>query len=595
MSSLVWVLLHARKHWVLGALALTCMLSTAAMELMWPQLQKLIIDRSLIQGRYDLLPFFSVGILALFAVRGVLVLLRNYLSYSFGMATIYDIRNRLFDHIQRLSFTYHDTAETGQLISRTTSDIEALNAFLSWGILHTVVNLGIVIGILPICFKMNWKLAFVAISCLPFIGVAVMKYNNKIGPAYTDLQNTLGKLTASIQQNVMGIKVVKAFSREEFEIDKFEELGRENYRLQIVIARMGAFYGPLMDFIAAIGTTFILWYGGMLVLRGALTIGELVAFNTYLTLLVGPVSMIGWVISVLQNAVAAADRINEVLLTHQETLFRDGSREFASCKGHVEFQYVSFSYKNGVKALDDVSFEVKPGEMVALMGPTGSGKSSIINLISRFYDATEGVVMIDGVDVKDYRISHLRRQIGIVAQDTFLFNATIRENISFARPNASLEEVEEAARAACIHDYVMSLPDKYDTLVGERGVNLSGGQRQRLSIARVLLKSPPILILDDSTSALDNETELMIQKSLSSLAEQCTTFMIAQRISALKRADKIIVLNEGKIVEMGTHDELVGTGGLYTRIYEIQLSGQDAGGVGQSKIQELVDVGSRTR
>lgn len=554
------------------------MLATAGIQVLWPQFQKLIIDRGLVQGQYHLLPYFAIGILALFAVRGMLNILRNYFSFRMAQATIYDIRNRLFDHIQRLSFTYHDTAETGQLISRTTSDIEALNSFLGVGLLNIVVNSTIVTGILAVCITTNWKLAGAALSCIPIIALAVIRYSYMTAPAYTSLQNIIGKLTSAIQQNVMGIKVVKAFAREDFEINKFEEIGRERFRLQLKIAKLGAFYGPLMDFAAATGTTFVLWYGGMQVLNGTLTLGELVAFNTYLTILVGPVSLIGWTISMLQNAIAAADRINEILLTRQETHLRDGKKELNHTRGHVEFKHVSLAYKSGRNALMDISFEALPGEMVAIMGPTGSGKSSIVNLISRFYDATEGKVLIDETDIRDYRAASLRRHIGLVAQETFLFNATIRENIAFAHPGATLTEVQNAAKIANIHNYIMSLPENYETVVGERGVNLSGGQKQRISIARALLKDPAILILDDSTSALDTETELMIHKELKSVAKARTVFIIAHRISTVKHADRIVVLDGGRIVETGRHDDLANAGGLYSQIYHIQLSGQDAEG-----------------
>ncbi len=586
MDSLLRVLRYAQKYWVLGVLAIACMLATSGLELLWPQFQKQIIDRCLVRGQYYLLPMFSVGILGLFLVRGLFMLLRGFLSENVAQRTVYDIRSQLFDHIQRLSFTYHDKAETGQLISRATSDVDAIAGFLGGGMLNIVVNSTIALGIVVLCIQMNWKLALIALSSMPFLVLTISKYNKIVGPMYTDLQDVLGKLTTAIQQNVMGIKVVKAFAREDFEIEKFEKLGAEKFRLYLAVTKVGAFYGPLMDFIAAVGTTFILWYGGMQVLNGSLTLGELVLFNTYLTILVGPVSMAGWVVAMLQNAIAAADRVFEVLNIRQETHLKDGTTEMLSCKGHVEFKGVGLSYQGGRAALSDINFDIQPGEMVALIGPTGSGKSSIINLIPRFYDVTSGAVMIDGVDVRDYRLATLRHHIGIVAQETFLFNSTIKENISFGRPSATMEEIEAVAKAANIHDFIMSMHEGYDSMVGERGTNLSGGQKQRLSIARALLKNPPILILDDSTSALDTETELLIQKALVSLTKSRTTFVIAQRISTVKRADKIIVLDGGKVVEMGTHEQLVSAGGLYSEIFQIQLSGQESGAAAVTQSRE---------
>jgi ABC-type multidrug transport system fused ATPase/permease subunit len=374
----------------------------------------------------------------------------------------------------------------------------------------------------------------------------------------------------------MGIRVVKAFAREDHEIEKF---ARESHGLLERIldsARLSAFYGPLMDFIAAIGTAFILWYGGWQVIHHNLTFGGFMAFNTYLVMLIWPVRMAGWVVEVAQNAIASGDRVFEILDTHREVHLKDGRIEMTNCKGHVEFKDVSFAYADGSRALSKINLEVMPGEMVAFLGATGSGKSTLINLIPRFYDVTGGVLQIDGVDVRRYRLASLRRHIGIVAQETFLFGDSVRGNIAYARPDAPLDEVIEAAKAANIHDFIESLPDGYDTKIGERGVNLSGGQKQRVAIARALLMNPPILILDDSTSSVDTETETMIQRALVSLTESRTTFVIAQRISTVKRASKIVVLDKGRIAEYGSHDELLARGGLYAELYQIQLGAQES-------------------
>jgi len=417
---------------------------------------------------------------------------------------------------------------------------------------------------------MNWKLALVALSTMPFLIISVFRFGGRIRPLYTAVQNQRGEMTTAIQQNLLGIRVVKSFAREDHEIGKFNKQSHELLECSLDTSRISAFYMPLMDFLAAIGTTFILWYGGMQVVRGSMSLGELVQFNTYLAMLIGPVRMMGWVVNTAQNAVAAADRIFEILDTHPEAHVKDGRTELRDCEGQVEFRNVSFSYGDGSRVLSDISLEVQPGEMVAFVGATGSGKSTIINLLPRFYDVTEGAVLVDGRDVREYRLESLRRQIGIVSQETFLFGDTARENIAYGNPDAPLEEVVEAAQAANIHDFIDSLPEGYETAIGERGVNLSGGQKQRVAIARALLMNPPILILDDSTSSVDTETETLIQNALVSLTESRTTFVIAQRLSTVKRADKIVVLDKGRIVETGTHEELMARKGEFYNLKALQ-------------------------
>ncbi len=556
-------------------LTLVSALGANGLALLLPKMMQRIIDDSIEPKRYDLLPVLGLTIIGLAVIKGILGFGSMYLTSFVAQRTTYDIRNRLFDHIQRLSFTYHDEAETGQLISRSTSDVEALLAFLGDGLTNLISNSLIFVGVLILCLSMNWQLALVALSTMPFLLIAVFKYSGRVRPLYTAIQDQYGKMTTTIQQNLMGIRVVKAFAREDYEVGKFSKDSTELLDRVLVTSKVNALYGPLMDFIAAAGTTFILWYGGMQVVHHKLTLGEFVAFNAYLGMIIWPVRIMGWVVNIIQNAIASANRIFEVLDTHPESHLVDGKLELQNCCGSVEFRNVSFSYNDGSRALSKISFDAKPGEMVAFLGGTGSGKSTIINLIPRFYDATDGKVLIDGHDVRDYRLASLRQHIGIVSQETFLFGDTVRGNIAYARPDAPLDEVIEAAKSANIHDFIITLPEGYETRIGERGVNLSGGQKQRIAIARALLMNPPILILDDSTSSVDTETEVMIQKALVSLTESRTTFVIAQRISTIKRADKIVVLDKGRMIEYGTHEELLGQGGLYSEIYRMQLGGQE--------------------
>ena len=576
MRTIRRLLSYAKKYWLWAILTVSCMLAFTGLGMLAPQPLRLIIDRCLRGGESNLLPYYALAIIAIAIVRGIFQFGQMYLTEFVAQRTIYDIRNRLFDHIQRLSFSYHDEAETGQLISRATSDVEMLRRWLGHGLLHLLSDGLIFIGILIFCLYSNWQLALVSLSCMPFLIAAVFRYGWKIKPLFTAVQNQRGELTAVIQQNLMGIRVVKSFAREEHEIGKFGKRAQELLDRTIDTVRVSAFYSPMMDFFAAISAALILWYGGMQVMRGSLSLGQWVAFNAYLAMLISPVRIMGWVVNQTQNAVASADRIFEILDTHPEVHLKDGRIEMTGCEGRVEFRDVSFSYSDGSRVLSNVNLEVNPGEMVALVGATGSGKSTIINLLPRFYDVTEGAVLIDGTDIREYQLTSLRQYIGIVSQETFLFGDTARENIAYGRPETELDEVIDAAKSANIHEFIDSLPDGYETRIGERGVNLSGGQKQRVAIARALLMNPPILILDDSTSSVDTETEALIQKALVSLTESRTTFVIAQRLSTVKRANKIVVLDKGRIAECGTHEELLAKGGLYTEIYRLQFGGQEA-------------------
>lgn len=571
------LLSFAKRYWHWLLLTTVCLIGVAGLDLLAPQIVRLIVDDAIAGGNYPLLRLYALALVGLAVVTGVFRFGQQYFTECLAQRTIYDIRNKLFDHIQRLSFAYHDEAETGQLISRATSDVHALSRFLGHGITHVVTDSLVFLGVLAICLYMNWQLALVALSVSPFLMYAVFRFGGTIRPLYTAVQDQRGDMTTAIQQNLMGIRVVKSFAREDHEIEKFDRQSYGLFQRHMETAWVSAKYMPYMDFLAAGGTTLILWYGGMQVVNGEMELGALIAFNAYLVRLIGSIRMTGWIVNMTQNAVAAADRIFEILDTHPEVHVKDGSVELKKCEGCVEFQDVSFSYGDGSRVLSNLNLNVKPGQMVALVGATGSGKSTVINLLPRFYDVTNGAILIDGQDIRNYRLESLRRHIGIVSQETFLFGDTARENIAYGNPDADLEDVIEAAKAANIHNFIDGLPEGYETHIGERGVNLSGGQKQRIAIARALLMNPPILIMDDSTSSVDTETEALIQKALVSLTESRTTFVIAQRISTVKRADKIVVLDKGRIVEEGTHRELLATNGLYAEIYRLQFGGEENG------------------
>jgi len=574
MRTIRRLLKFSAKYWKWSLAWALCMVTTQSVVLVLPQLERLIVDNCFKGGHYELLPHYITLYIIGGVLRGFSGFGWGYLSQYVAQKTVYDIRNRLFDHMQRLSFSYHDEAETGQLISRATADAEAVQSFLGEGLSMVLSQSYSLAGTLIICFSMSWKLSLVALSMVPILAVAVYLYSKTFGPIRVAVQDQLGQRTAQIQQSFSGVRVVKAFAREEYESSKFDHESRELLRLNIKEAKVHSFYGPMMDFIAAYGYAFVLWTGGVQVFHKEISLGVMIAFMRYIMGFVWPVRMMGWVTQLTKNAVVSGDRIFEILDTHSETRVKDGTRILKECEGRVVFDNVSFCYTDGSRALSSVKFEARPREMIAVMGDTGSGKSSLINLLPRFYDVSEGAVLIDGVDIRQYRLESLRRHIGMVSQEPFLFGDSIYENIAYGRPGAPEEEVIEAAKVANIHDFIESLPDGYETKLGERGVNLSGGQKQRVAIARALLMNPPILILDDATSSVDTETEALIQQALVSLTESRTTFVIAQRVSTVKRADKIVVLDKGRLVECGVHDELIARGGPYAELFKLQFGGQ---------------------
>jgi len=569
MRTLKKIFVFVSKYKFLLFCTIFCIATSVTGAMIMPRIQMYIIDKCLIGKQFDLLVTYSLIYVGVFLIRVTAGYYQVYVSELMAQYVTYDIRNKLFDHIQRLTFTYHDETETGQLISRSTADAEAVKGFLGSGVLQIVMCTFLFAGAIGSCFFLDWKLSIATYILSPILGMVVFKYSSKIRPLYTKLQDQIGNLTTFINQNLMGIRVIKSFTREEDQINKFNDLANGLYDRFLDATKINATYGPLMDFLATFSSVIIFWYGGYQVIQGHMTIGALVTFNTYYWIIVWPIRTTAFIVAVLQNAIASADRIFEVLMRKPEKI-KDGTIPMKGAVGKVEFKNVTFAYKDGHVALTDINLVVNPGELVGIIGATGSGKTTLVNLLPRFYDIKKGQILIDGINIKDYIIETLRRHIGIVAQETFLFGDSIKANIAYPR-NAVMEEVIEAAKAANIHDFIMSLPEGYDTPLGERGVNLSGGQKQRMSIARALLLNPPILILDDSTSALDTHTEALIQAAMNNVSESRTTFMIAQRVSAISNADKIIVLDKGRIVEIGTHNELLALNGFYKEIYDSQM------------------------
>jgi ATP-binding cassette subfamily B protein len=436
-------------------------------------------------------------------------------------------------------------------------------------------NLVTFVFVLFTLLNMDWKLTLLSLGTMPFLLLSVAAFNTRVRPRYRLIQQEMAELTTTLQENISGVRVVRAFAQEERETEKFRQKNWKYLEENILTVRLWAFYFPLMQFITGLGSTLILWYGGRQVILGHLTIGQMLAFTALLGRLIGPVRMLGWLVNMYSQASAAAQRVFEILDTRSEVHDKPGAYELPPISGHVRFDNVSFAYDRTNYVLRDIDIDAKPGERIAVLGGTGSGKSTLINLLPRFYDSTDGVITVDDIDIRDVTLESLRRQIGMVLQETFLFSAPIRDNIAYGRVDATDEEIIAAAKVARIHDFIVSLPQGYDSLVGERGVGLSGGQKQRISIARALLLNPAILILDDSLSSVDTETEYLIQQALEVLMQDRTSFIIAQRLSTVKNADQIIILDDGRVVEQGDHETLLAAGGIYREIYNLQFRSQE--------------------
>ena len=559
------------------SISLVLLLLLTGLSLTIPEIIRRVIDVGLKQSEVSYLIKAALVLLGIGVLNAIFTYFQRYLSEWIAAHVGYDLRNRLYDHIQHLSFSYHDHAQTGQLISRTIEDVRAVERFTGSSVIElTQVSL-LLVGVTVLLFITNTHLASIAL--LPMIPLILITtdFGRRVSDYFLDVDNALGDLSARLQENVSGAQVVRAFAREHYEIHRFGQANRKLYKARIKAIAEWSKIMPSSQFLVTAGTLLILWFGGQMVLGGSMTIGELVAFNSYLLLLSAPAQQLAWLVNAAGEAAAGAQRAFSVLDTPLEIESSPDKPILPALSGQVEFRQVSFQYLGEkANALQDISMIVKPNQIVALIGTTGSGKTSLVNLIPRFYDVTQGAVLVDGYDVRQVNLVSLRKQIGIVLQTSLLFSTTIRENIAYGSPEASLDEIIAAAKAAQAHEFIQELADGYDTVVGERGITLSGGQRQRVAIARALLLNPRILILDDSTSSVDTQTELQIQRALVNLMQGRTTFVIAHRVSTVHRADVILVMDDGRIIEKGTHSELRIQGGLYREIYELQLSDQES-------------------
>jgi ATP-binding cassette subfamily B protein len=541
-----------------------------------PRVIRQVVDEGLVAGATDSLVRSALVLLGLGLAAAILSLCQRYLSEWIAARIGYDLRNRLYDHIQRQPFTYHDHAQSGQLISRCIEDVGSIQRFAGSAIIETIQFILLTVGILWLMAADNLKLALIAL--LPMIPLIYMtlEFGTRIGGLFFKVDFAVGEVSNRLQENVSGVQVVRAFAREDYEINRFNVANREVFTHWVRVIDQWARIMPLSNFLIALGTILLLWFGGPMVMDGTVSLGELVAFNSYILLLGAPAQQLTQLVNAAGEATAGAQRVFEVLDRQPEIESPRGAGALGQLRGEVEFEGVGLSYLDERSAaLDGINLKVEPNRIVALMGQTGSGKTSLVNLIPRFYDVTAGRVLVDGCDVREVDLVSLRRQIGIVLQTSLLFSDTIKANIAYGRPGATDEEVFAAAAAAQAHEFILELPQGYETVVGERGVTLSGGQRQRVAIARALLMDPRILILDDSTSSVDTQTEKLIQSALDSLMEGRTTFVIAHRLSTVRRADMIVVMDKGRIVQRGTHKELLRHGGLYRQIYDLQLKGHE--------------------
>ena len=511
-------------------------------------------------------------IVAFAVARGLFAFSQSYLSEKLSQSLAFDFRNEIYAKVQRLSFSYHDRNQTGQLMIRATDDVEKVRLFIGQGLLLALQALVLLGTTLVILFLTNASLTLAILPVLPVALLMFVIFGFITQPMFLRVQVKLSRLNTILQENLAGIKVVKAFVREPQEEARFERAAEDLMRQQIQVAQAFSFLFPVVFLIANLGQAAMLYFGGQQIIGGSLTFGEWQKFSLYLAFVFFPLGQLGFIISQMSQAGASAQRVFEILDAQSEVADKPDAIPLPPIRGRVEFEHVTFRYFGGSEpVLRDVSFVAEPGQTVALLGATGSGKSTIINLIPRFYDVSEGRVLIDGYDVRDVRLDSLRSQIGIVLQDTALFSGTIRDNIAFGRPAASMEEIVAAAKAAAAHDFIIGFPQGYDTPVGERGVTLSGGQKQRIAIARALLLDPRILILDDSTSSVDALTEYQIQQALTRLMRGRTSFVIAQRISTVRNADLILVLDRGRIVAQGKHEELLENSAIYAEVYHSQL------------------------
>jgi ATP-binding cassette, subfamily B, multidrug efflux pump len=561
-------------RWLVAG-AYVMLLAITASALAVPQLIRIAVDRGIRAGDARTLGMAVLAFMAVILVKGVFTFVQGRWTEVASQGAAYNLRNTLHGKLSALSFSYHDRAEVGQLLSRSIQDVDRVRFLTGRATLRLAEGAVLLLATGVALFIMNRSLAALALGAMPLLAYRALAFGRRFRPLSLAIQQQLAVLTTRLEQNLRGARVVKAFAQEDAEIVRFAGENERWLALSTEATRLQAIHMPMLDLIANLGTIVIIWYGGWLVIHEALTLGELIAFTTYLSQLFMPVRRLGMILPAIAMAAAAGERVFEILDSEVEIRDAPDAYDLPSVSGHVRFEDVTFSYFGRHRILHNVSFEARPGQVIAILGAAGSGKSTIINLIPRFYDPASGRITLDGHDLRAITLKSLRDQVGIVLQETTLFVASVRENIAFGRPDASEEEIVEAARAAQAHDFIMALREGYASPVGERGITLSGGQRQRIAIARALLKDPRILVLDDATASVDAETERLIQAALKRLMQGRTSFVIAHRLGTVREADMILVLDQGRIAARGRHDELLRSSDLYAEIYFRQFLPQE--------------------
>ena len=582
------ILLFARPYWRGLLITAISILGAAAFAVASPLLLRwavdqaigteLVGDQTIIAISAWLVAIAALALVGAALLRGISMFLQRYLAEWVGQTVAYDLRNAIYERLQTLSFRFHDASETGQIMVRATQDVEVVRMFINFGGVQLAFTLVLAIATIALMLLADWQLTLIVFGFLTIIAVRSAIVARRLRPIWNDVQESQAQLGTVLQEALSGIRVVKAFGRHEHEGRKFGGTADWLERRSHDASMVQAVNMPLMTMLGALAIVAVIWVGGRKVLGGDLTVGEVTMFLMYLTVLQMPIRGLGWMVMMVPRAATAGMRIFEILDQESEVNDRPGAAAVENPRGHLRFRGVSFAYDPRSPVLNDIEVEARPGEMIALLGRTGSGKSTVVNLVPRFYDVSAGAVEFDGRDVRDWPLEALRRQVAIVQQEVFLFAATLRENIAYGRPDATQEEIEAAAMLARIHPFISRLPEGYDTWVGERGANFSGGQKQRIAIARALLMDPRVLIFDDSTSSVDAATEFEIQQAMAALMKGRTTFVIAHRLRSLREADQILVLDQGRIVQRGRHHELLEEGGLYREIYDLELRDQESAG-----------------
>jgi len=555
-------------------IAFVSLTTLTVLGLMRPKLIRILIDDVIYDTNLDLLPWILAALVGIAIGRGIFRFLQGYLSEKIAMNSIADIRRNLFSHLVKLPYSYYDKSRTGELMSRISSDVHSLKHLLRDALLELYDAIFTFTFVLIVLLGINWQLTLLALATLPFLFLTTVKFAYKIRPAYKKIREQMATMTTTIQENVTGVRVVKAFNTQEHEMDKFDGENVSYYEKMMNAVKIRATYMPLMQFLGGVSSLAVVWFGGYQTIMGNISVGELAEFYAYIFSLIWPIRRMAFLVNFFERSKAAGDRIFEILDTEIELKDSENAISVDKIEGNIEFRNVTFSYGEE-DVLKNVNMKIEAGSNIGIIGETGSGKTSVVNLVSRFYDVTQGELLIDNNDIKELKLDDLRRDIGIVHQDIFLFSDTIKNNISFGNPDATDEQITKAAKIAQAHDFIMEMEKGYDTAIGERGIGLSGGQKQRIAIARALVRDPNILILDDATSSVDMETEHLIQHDMKSVMKDRTTLIIAHRIASVRNADYIYVFKEGEVIEEGTHLELMQKDGYYKQIFDVQYKEKD--------------------